>query len=66
MTSEERIQEAIDGYIERTCKTYGLTKEEAKEKIWVKCAEEFYRTNPPAEDTPLPKTELDIGCKGGC
>jgi len=66
MTSEERIQKAIDEYIDKTCKTYGLTREEAKEKIWVKFAEEYYREDPPKENPPVGRTELDIGCKGGC
>ena len=65
---EKRIRELIDGYVERFAKSNHITVEEARQWANVRIYEEYIRENPPKEGTDdhIPKTELDIGCKGGC
>ena len=65
-TKQQKIEESIRIYTEKYAKEYGYSIEEAKTHITVKNAAEYYRENPPKDDAPLPRTELDIGCKGGC
>ena len=68
--SEEVIKEYMDEYIRKVCMKHECSPEEAKQFAWVKAAEEYYReTNlKPLNEAKgdLPRTELDIGCKGGC
>jgi len=67
-STEEQIQELIDGYIDRYCRKEGCSRKEAKEHMMVKLVSEYYHDNPPksGDENNLPRTELDIGCKGGC
>lgn len=68
MDTEQRIKEIMDEYIRKYAKDHDCTPEEAKNHIMVKIVEKYYRDNPPKDNDSekLPKTELDIGCKGGC
>ena len=68
MDVEQRIKEIMDEYTKKYAKDHDCTPEEAKHHITVKIAEKYYRDNPPkdTDSDKLPKTELDIGCKGGC
>lgn len=61
---ENQIQTAIDEYTNRYCIKHGVSKEEAKQHIMIKLIEEYYHDNPPKDISV--RTELDIGCKGGC
>lgn len=61
---EKEIQKAIEEYTNRYCIKHGVSKEEAKNHIMIKLIEEFYHENPPKDISV--RTELDIGCKGGC
>lgn len=64
---ETRIQELIDIYMQKYCVKTGCSMEEAKNHIAYKIISEYYHENPPREGANLsPRTELDIGCKGGC
>ena len=65
---EQRIKELIDGYVERFAKSNHISEEEARKWANVRIYEEYIRENPPRESDfdHIPKTELDIGCKGGC
>ena len=67
-TSEEQIQELVDGYLDRMTRNGKYTREEAKASMMTKLIAESYRNEnkPKTGDLPLPRTELDIGCKGGC
>lgn len=65
--TEEKIQELIDIYMQKYCVKHECSMEEAKHHIAYKLISEYYHENPPKENVNLlPKTELDIGCKGGC
>lgn len=68
MDTEQRIKELMDEYTKKYAKDHDCTPEEAKHHIMVKITEQYYRDNPPkdTDSEKLPKTELDIGCKGGC
>lgn len=69
MTDEERIQECISGYLDGYCKKHECSREVAKTHLVAKlCIESYYDVNKPKTDglNRLAKTELDIGCKGGC
>ena len=65
---EEQIQEMVDGYLDRMTRNGKYTREEAKNCLMTKLiAESYHNENRPRSgDAPLPRTELDIGCKGGC
>ena len=67
MNSEEKIQELVNGYLDRMTRNGKYTREEAKNFLITKFVEESYRNeNRYREgDHPLPRTEQDIGCKGG-
>lgn len=65
-STEKIIDDYMDGYLTKYCKEWGCTREEAKQHAIVKAVEAFYRESPPKGDSPMPRTELDIGCKGGC
>lgn len=64
---EARIQELIDIYMQKYCVKHECSMEEAKHHIAYKIISEYYHENPPRSGSNnLPRTELDIGCKGGC
>lgn len=65
---EQKIKDLVDGYVERFAKNMGITEAEARQWANVRLYEEYIRENPPkdTDSNHLPKTELDIGCKGGC
>ena len=65
--TEAKIQELIDIYMEKYCVKHECSMKEAKNHIAYKIISEYYHENPPREGSNLtPRTELDIGCKGGC
>lgn len=61
---EELIRASINEYAEKYCKKHHVSMEEAKNHMSVKLIEEYYKDNPPKDFSV--RTELDIGCKGGC
>lgn len=65
-SSEEMIQEAINTYMQKYCVKHEVSMEEAKQHIAHKLISEYYHENPPRDSVAAPRTELDIGCKGGC
>lgn len=68
MNTEEKIESLVNGYLDRMTRNGKYTREEAKNALMTKLVAESYRNEnkPKAGDAPLPRTELDIGCKGGC
>lgn len=67
--SEAKIKDLVDGYLDRMCRNGKYSREEAKEMMMTKLiAESYANENAPRDpdDRHVPRTELDIGCKGGC
>ena len=65
---ESKIKKLVDEYVERFAKSNHISEKEARQWANVRIYEEYIRENPTrdGDDSHIAKTELDIGCKGGC